>query len=91
MVCVALTVVSCAAVVRAGHTVVGRARAQTVADAVALAAVTSGQPIARVLADCAQAEHVVIDDDGATVGVSLDVRGFHATAHARRAAEQVAP
>lgn len=68
-----------------------RARAQAVADAVALAVVTSGVPLASRLADIEHAAHLHIDDDGMTVAVSVEVDGVVATAHARRAAEQASP
>ncbi|MFM8794735.1 MAG: hypothetical protein ACKOFF_07640 [Acidimicrobiales bacterium] len=81
----ALVALCCLVVVQVGTALVQRARAATVAEATALAAVTAGDAQARQLAHGQGAAVVHTTDDGITVGVTVRLGGATATAHARRA------
>ena len=82
----ALVGLCCLVVMHAGTVLVQRARAATVAEGVALAAVTAGADRARQLARGQGAGAVRIVDDGITVGVTVRLGDATGTAHARRAA-----
>lgn len=72
-------------VAEVGHVVVLRARAQTAADAAALAAVTGGRPAAGRLARANDASLVGFLRDGTDVVVTVDLDGVRARARATNA------
>lgn len=72
-------------VAEVGHVVVLRARAQTAADAAALAAVTGGRPAADRLARANDASLVGFLRDGTDVVVTVDLDGVRARARATNA------
>ena len=80
-----LSVLCCAAVARAGHAVIQRTCAQSVADSVALAWVTQGAETARMIARDTHSTVVDSVDNGAMVRVVIHTGGVDASATAERA------
>ena len=72
----------CLGLGRLGGTANAKARAQTAADAAALAGAADGEDAARDLAAANGAEVLAIDSDGAEVQVKVRVHGVEARARA---------
>lgn len=81
----ALAAAGAACVVRATGTVIRRERARGGAEAVALAFVVHGPPVASEVARILAAEIVSTHDDGTHVDVVVRLAGTRASATARRA------
>jgi Flp pilus assembly protein TadG len=79
------------AVTRGASVIAARARAQSVADAVALAAVTHGVDTARRVAHISHSTVVDITVDGMFVEVTVRTNGTTATAAAVRAVDPTPP
>lgn len=88
LVAIALVIAAAALVVlgHVGRTATVRARAQTAADAAALAGATDGRSGAEDLAEANGAELVSFEADGAEVQVVVERDDVRATARARREA-----